>query len=68
MVRERYPDHTQFDKASEYYDARSSPDNVRWEMVDIQLERRLARCVRCVLMLVHARVSVRMHVSMHASH
>ncbi len=36
IVREAYPDHTQFDPRSPYYDARSSPDQPRWLMVDIR--------------------------------
>ncbi|KAI8466010.1 MAG: PUA-like domain-containing protein [Monoraphidium minutum] len=45
VVREAYPDHTQFDKTSEYYDPKASEDKPRWFMVDIQLERRLERQV-----------------------
>jgi predicted RNA-binding protein with PUA-like domain len=29
-VREAYPDPTQFDRKSEYYDARSAPDAPKW--------------------------------------
>lgn len=39
VVRESYPDHTAWDKKNEHYDAGSSPDNPRWFMVDIQLDR-----------------------------
>ena len=35
------PDFTQFDKDSKYFDAASSPENVRWMMVDVQLKRKL---------------------------
>ncbi len=38
VVREAYPDHTQFDPESPYYDPRSTPKNPRWDMVDIQYE------------------------------
>lgn len=37
IVREAYPDHTQFDPASEYYDARASRDSPTWVMVDCRL-------------------------------
>lgn len=43
VVREAYPDHTQFDRASQYYDAGSKAESPRWFMVDVRLVRRLAR-------------------------
>ena len=39
VVREAYPDHTAWDKKNPHYDAASSPENPRWFMVDIQLEK-----------------------------
>ena len=36
MVKEAYPDHTQFDPESHYYDPKSSPENPRWVMVDVK--------------------------------
>jgi predicted RNA-binding protein with PUA-like domain len=38
VVREAYPDPTQFDPNSKYYDPKSTPDNPRWSVVDIQCE------------------------------
>ena len=38
VTRTAYPDHTAWDTTSPYYDPKSSPDNPRWQMVDIQLE------------------------------
>ncbi len=38
VVREAYPDHTQFDQSSNYFDPKSSPENPRWHMVDISCE------------------------------
>jgi len=35
VVREAYPDPTQFDEASRYYDEKSSADDPRWWLVDI---------------------------------
>ncbi len=35
IVREAYPDHTQWDPDSKYYDEKSSKDDPRWFMVDI---------------------------------
>lgn len=42
VVREGYPDHTQFDPASDYHDPAASPDAPRWFMVDIECVQRLA--------------------------
>jgi predicted RNA-binding protein with PUA-like domain len=39
VVREAYPDHTQFDPTSKYFDAKSSDDSPKWSMVDIKLVR-----------------------------
>ena len=36
VCKESYPDHTSWDPKSKYFDERSSPDNPRWEMVDIE--------------------------------
>ena len=35
-----YPDATQFDPASHYYDPKSSPDSPRWLHVDVQLVKK----------------------------
>ncbi|MCP9440235.1 MAG: EVE domain-containing protein [Nitrospira sp.] len=43
VVKTAYPDPTQFDKKSKYYDPASSPANPRWEMVDIKFVRKLSR-------------------------
>lgn len=45
VSEEAYPDHTQFDKRSRYYDPKSDPDNPRWFMVDIKGEKRLKQPV-----------------------
>ncbi len=45
VAREAYPDHYAFDKASKYYDERSSAEAPKWHMVDVKLVRRLARLV-----------------------
>lgn len=36
VCREAYPDHFQFDKKSKYFDAKSSEDDPRWHMVDVE--------------------------------
>ncbi len=43
IVSAAYPDHTAFDPKDKHFDAASDPDNPRWFMVDIRLERKLAR-------------------------
>lgn len=37
VVREGYPDHFAFDPDHKYFDEKSTPENPRWYMVDIQL-------------------------------
>ena len=41
VVREAYPDPTQFDRRSEYYDAKSTRETPRWFCVDVKLEKRI---------------------------
>ena len=43
VVREAYPDHTALDPDSPYYDPKSSPENTRWMMVDIQFVQEFPR-------------------------
>ncbi|MFT4941804.1 MAG: putative RNA-binding protein with PUA-like domain [Paraglaciecola sp.] len=45
--KEAYPDHTQFDPLSRYYDPKSPPENPRWFMVDVQFVEKFS----CVLSL-----------------
>jgi predicted RNA-binding protein with PUA-like domain len=45
VTRAGYPDPTQFDRRSTYYDADSPASDPRWYAVDIQLVRELARPV-----------------------
>jgi predicted RNA-binding protein with PUA-like domain len=35
VSRTAYPDPSQFDKKSEYFDAKSKPDDPRWDLVDV---------------------------------
>ena len=42
IVRAAYPDPTQFDPASERYDAKADPDEPRWVAVDCRFVRKLA--------------------------
>lgn len=43
ICREAYPDETQFNKRSEYFDPGSKRDNPRWLMVDVKFVRRTRR-------------------------
>jgi len=45
VVREAYPDHTQFDPENSHYDPKSKPENPRWDMVDIKFVRKLDRII-----------------------
>jgi predicted RNA-binding protein with PUA-like domain len=45
VVEKAYPDPTQFDKRSKYYDEKATKDSPRWFVVDIRHERDLARPV-----------------------
>lgn len=45
VVREAYPDATQFQKKSEYYDARSKRDEPLWSAVDVRAREPFARPV-----------------------
>ena len=38
-----YPDPTQFDKSSKYFDPKSTNDNPRWILVDVEFVRKLSR-------------------------
>ena len=43
VVSEPYPDPTQFDPESRYYDPKSDPDEPRWCLVDVEFVRKLKR-------------------------
>ncbi len=43
--REHYPDHTQFDPSSKYFDAKASPDKPRWFMPDVRFVARFDEVV-----------------------
>lgn len=40
IARDAYPDDTAFDPSSNYYDAKSDPENPRWLMVDVEFVER----------------------------
>ncbi len=43
IVSDAYPDPTQFDPDSKYYDPKSDPNDPRWLLVDVEFERKLER-------------------------
>lgn len=43
VVKEAYPDHTQFDPESKYFDPKASPDAPRWMMVDVKFIEKFPR-------------------------
>ena len=54
IVKEGYPDPTAFDRKHHHYDPDSDPDKPRWFMVDVRLERRLARAITLDELRKHA--------------
>ncbi|KAK0051573.1 thymocyte nuclear protein 1 [Biomphalaria pfeifferi] len=45
VVKEGYPDHTQFDSKNPHFDSSSQKDNPKWFMVDVKLVRPLKRFI-----------------------
>ncbi len=54
VVREAYPDFTALDPDSHYFDPKSSPENNRWCMVDMQLRDIFPRTLTLVELRQHA--------------
>jgi predicted RNA-binding protein with PUA-like domain len=53
ICREAYPDPSQFDLRSPYYDPASRPDDPRWLMVDVRYRRRLPRAITLAELRTH---------------
>ncbi|HOZ05591.1 MAG TPA: EVE domain-containing protein [Arenimonas sp.] len=45
VASDSYPDPTQFNKKSDYYDATSTLENPRWWLVDVSFKRKLKRVI-----------------------
>lgn len=45
VASEAYPDATQFDPGSDYYDPKASSKQPRWYLVDVAFERKLAQVI-----------------------
>jgi predicted RNA-binding protein with PUA-like domain len=43
VVRQAYPDPTAWDEDDSHYDPKSSPENPRWVMVDLEFEQKFAK-------------------------
>jgi len=59
VVREAYPDPTQFDRRSEYYDPASTRDAPRWFCVDVQYVRRIEPVITLPELREHASGALR---------
>jgi len=59
VVREAYPDPTQFDAKSEYYDAASTREQPRWFSVDVKLETRIEPVITLPELRQHASGALR---------
>ncbi|GAA0716109.1 EVE domain-containing protein [Dokdonella soli] len=45
VASEAYPDPTQFDRKSDYFDPASTTENPRWMLVDVAFKRKLKRTI-----------------------
>lgn len=45
VASDAYPDPTQFDPKSDYFDPKSTRENPRWSLVDVSFERKLDRTI-----------------------
>ena len=45
VAQAAYPDPTQFDRKSDYYDAASKREEPRWSLVDVRFKRKLKRVI-----------------------
>ena len=48
-----YPDPTQFDPDSKYYDSKSDPDDPRWILVDVTYVKKLKRTITLTEIKAH---------------
>ena len=54
IARAAYPDATAFDRRDPHYDPKSDRQNPTWYMVDVKLERKLARSISLTELKAHA--------------
>jgi predicted RNA-binding protein with PUA-like domain len=53
VVSKPYPDPTQFDPDSKYYDSKSNPEDPRWILVDVGFVRRTKRNITLAEIKAH---------------
>jgi predicted RNA-binding protein with PUA-like domain len=58
IVREGYPDPTQFDRRHAYYDPASKPEVPRWYMVDVKLSKPFSRVISLAELRAHERTEL----------
>lgn len=56
VVKEGYPDFTQFERAGEYFDGRAKPDKPMWMMVDVAFEKAFPNVVTLARMRADPRL------------
>ena len=54
VASKAYPDETQFNPKSDYYDPKSSREEPRWFLVDVAFDRKLKRTITLVELKQHA--------------
>ena len=54
VASDAYPDPTQFDPKSHYFDAKSTREEPRWSLVDVAFERKLTRAISLEEIRQHA--------------
>ena len=54
IARTAYPDATAFDRRDPHYDPKSDREDPTWYMVDVKLERKLARTITLTELKAHA--------------
>ena len=54
VASEAYPDDTQFDPGSDYYDAKATREEPRWMLVDVAFERKLRDTISLDEIKLHA--------------
>lgn len=57
VVKEAYPDFSQFDRDGEYFDGRAKPDKPIWMMVDVGFVEQFARAVTLAEMRAEPRLT-----------
>jgi predicted RNA-binding protein with PUA-like domain len=57
VVREAYPDHTQFERGHDHYDPKSKPDQPRWMMVDVEPVEKFGELVQLATLKSDAKLA-----------